>query len=69
MTIEATRIHTDHPFKKYWTPDDSCCEICGRQFDGGVPEADMYHYAERYAHLESVVCHERCGRSRGMERA
>lgn len=63
------RITTDHPFKKYWTPNDSCCEICGREFADQIPEADMMHYADRYADFESVICHERCGRARGLERA
>lgn len=65
----ATRVTTDHPFKRYWTSNDSCCEICGREFVDAIPPAEMFHPDDRYADFESVVCHERCGRARRMEHA
>ena len=56
------------PMKKYWSQDDSICELCGRAFTEERPYVDMFHQ-DTVDEEGSLVTHESCGKRRGMEYA
>jgi hypothetical protein len=45
----------------YWSADSGICELCGKEFPGRVPEADMYNPDGDDG---SVICHTACGLKR-----
>ena len=70
MSTDIIRIESEHPFKKYWTSDDSACEICGRRFDDNIPGPDMYDPEDEVFEMYgSIICHLSCGQARGLEEA
>lgn len=57
---------TAEPFdrSRYWTPNDSRCQICGVPFRHDIPETEAY---DPESDTGSVVCHARCAKAYGLE--
>jgi hypothetical protein len=55
---------TDMDMTKYWTPDGSKCELCGKEFENKIPEADMF---DPNKDDQSYIVHLKCGARRGWE--
>jgi hypothetical protein len=57
----------NHPFARFWSQDDSVCEICGIEFPDRIPQSEMFSPADEHQDYSSLVVHTGCGILRGME--
>ena len=57
MRIDMTSKTPPHT-RKYWSEDDSICELCGREFKDRIVEAEMM---DPDSDDQSYVVHEKCG--------
>ena len=54
--------------KKYWSPDDSICDLCGQAFTEELPAQEMFHQ-DTVDEEGSLITHEYCGKRCKMEYA
>jgi hypothetical protein len=53
-----------NPNRRYWTTDDSACEICGKRFTTPNMAFEMF---DPDGDVQSIIGHKSCGTKRNLE--